>query len=177
MRSCAHDNYDAETKAGSHTVYRSTKTVDDTRDGEPPAHCGRRPRGGALLKADQREIETSRGKNDGVGTGHRIVVFFCVSCFAGKWKGKSAARGMDLIDKKGTTVPNNRLSRLQDQFKIGTRPAAGVARCRRRGCGGGAPTTNTLLPELSGCLAPVFIRSLELFGHPDSLARSKKNAA
>ena len=93
-------------KAGSHTVYRSTKTVDDTRDGEPPAHCGRRPRGGALLKADQREIETSRGKNDGVGTGHRIVVFFCVSCFAGKWKGKSAARGMDLIDKKGTTVPN-----------------------------------------------------------------------
>ena len=113
-------------KAGSHTVYRSTKTVDDTRDGEPPAHCGRRPRGGALLKADQREIETSRGKNDGVGTGHRIVVFFCVSCFAGKWKGKSAARGMDLIDKKGTTVPNNRLSRLQDQFKIGTRPAAGA---------------------------------------------------
>ena len=78
------------------------------------------------MKADQREIETSRGKNDGVGTGHRIVVFFCVSCFAGKWKGKSAARGMDLIDKKGTTVPNNRLSRLQDQFKIGTRPAAGA---------------------------------------------------
>ena len=80
------------------------------------------------MKADQREIETSRGKNDGVGTGHRIVVFFCVSWFAGKWKGKSAARGMDLIDKKGTTVPNNRLSRLQDQFKIGTWPAAGVAR-------------------------------------------------
>ena len=78
------------------------------------------------MKADQREIETSRGKNEGVGTGHRIVVFFCVSCFAGKWKGKSAARGMDLIDKKGTTVPNNRLSRLQDQFKIGTRPAAGA---------------------------------------------------
>ena len=65
------------------------------------------------MKADQREIETSRGKNDGVGTGHRIVVFFCVSCFAGKWKGKSAARGMDLIDKKGTTVPNNRLSRCK----------------------------------------------------------------
>ena len=107
-------------KAGSHTVYRSTKTVHDTRDGEPTAHCGRRPRGGALLKADQREIETSRGENDGVGTGHRIVVFFCVSCFAGKWKGKSVARG-----KKGTTVPNNRLSRLQDQFKIGTR-AGGV---------------------------------------------------
>ena len=78
------------------------------------------------MKADQREIETSRGKNDGVGTGHRIVVFFCVSCFAGKWKGKSAARGMDLIDKKGTTVPNNRLSRLQDQFKTGTRWAGGV---------------------------------------------------
>ena len=38
---------------------------------------------------------------------------------------------MDLIDKKGTTVPNNRLSRLQDQFKIGTRPAAGVAHCKR----------------------------------------------
>ena len=93
-------------KAGSHTVYRSTKTVDDTRDGEPPEHCCRRPRGGALLKADQREIETSRGKNDGVGTGHRI-------------------------DKKGTTVPNNRLSRLQDQFKIGTRPAASGARCKR----------------------------------------------
>ena len=94
------------------------------------------------MKADQREIETSRGKNDGVGTGHRIVVFFCVSCFAGKWKGKSAARGMDLIDKKGTTVPNNRLSRLQHQFKfkIGTWPAAGAARCKRsplqaRGCG------------------------------------------
>ena len=33
--------------------------------------------------------------------------------------------------KKGTTVPNNRLSRLQDQFKIRTRPAAGVARCKR----------------------------------------------
>ena len=55
-----------------------------------------------------------------------IVVFFCVSFFAGKWKGKSAARGMDLIDKKGTTVPNNRLSGLQHQFKIGTRPAAGA---------------------------------------------------
>ena len=84
------------------------------------------------MKADQREIETSRGKNDGVGTGHRIVVFLCVSCFAGKWKGKSAARGMDLMDKKGytkgTTVPN-RLSRLQHQFKIETRPGAGVARC------------------------------------------------
>ena len=63
-----------------------------------------------------------------MGTGHRIVVFFCVSCFAGKWKGKSAARGMDLIDKKGTTVPYYRLSRreLQDQFKIGTRLAAGA---------------------------------------------------
>ena len=96
------------------------------------------------MKADQREMETSRGKNDGVGTGHRIVVFFCVSCFAGKWKGKSAARGMDLIDKKvGTTVPNIRLSRLQDQFKIGTRLAASAARCRRRGCGGGNPTTDT----------------------------------
>ena len=34
------------------------------------------------------------------------------------------------MDKKGTTVPN-RLSRLQHQFKIGTQPAAGAARCRR----------------------------------------------
>ena len=74
------------------------------------------------MKADQREIETSRGKNDGVGTGHRIVVFFCVSCFAGKWKGKSVARGMDLMDKKGTAVPN-RLSRLQHKFKIKTQPS------------------------------------------------------
>ena len=46
------------------------------------------------------------------------------------------------MDKKGTTVPN-RLSRLQHQFKIGTQPAAGVARCRRQGCGGGTPTTDT----------------------------------
>ena len=141
-------------KAGSHTVYRSTKTVDDTRDGEPPAHCGRRPRGGALLKTDQREIETSRGKNDGVGTGHRIVVVFCVSCFAGKWKGKSAARGMDLIDKKGTTVPNNRLSRLQDQFKIGTRPAAGA------GCVGVEPPQQTLKRlSFAPLAAPVLIVS------------------
>ena len=144
-------------KAGSYTVYRSTKTVDDTRDGEPPAHCGRRPRGGALLKADQREIETSRGKNDGVGTGHRIVVFFCVSCFAGKWKGKSAARGMDLIDKKGTTVPNNRLSRLQDQFKIGTQPAAGAG-----GVGVESPQQTPKRLSFAPLAAPVLITILLL---------------
>ena len=63
-----------------------------------------------------------------------FIVFFL--CFIFCWKVERqigcARHGpwTRIEDKKGTTVPN-RLSRLQHQFKIGTQPAAGAARCRR----------------------------------------------
>ena len=120
-------------KPGSHMVHRSSKTVNDTRDGEPPAHCGQRPRGGALLKADHREREresfSRRKRWGGHRSSHHCLFFvFHFLLESGKANRLRAAWAMD---KKGTTVPN-RLSRLQHQFKIGTQPAAGAARCRHR---------------------------------------------
>ena len=79
---------------------------------------------GALLKADRRVGEnfspyTPEAKTMEWAPVISSLSFFVFRLFAGKWNGKSAARGMDLMDKKGTTMPN-RLSRLQDRFKIDT---------------------------------------------------------